>query len=388
MVLLAISLLMITVFPLEAHAEELASTKWLTAKNFRRELDLSFSMSCEREELRQLLSQISTTRQISILLDRRLDPSAEIPFDVSNVTLAEGLTKIANVSNGDLVSLENLVFVGPNSATKILRTLIELREIELESKEIGVSERRRGERKKNHRTIVWSDLTTPHEILEKISSEFRIRISNREIVPHDLWAAAVLPDVSAIEALTVVLIQFDLTFRWADAGSSIELIPTPESVSLERKHRPKQKPSEALSLVRQRFPGLDVEVTNSDIVVRGLVEDHEAVSNLLRGDHPTRKTNPNLAQPVQQRLFTFSSNQPVPITALIKKLEESDIRFEYNPDEFKAAGIDLEQTVQVDVKNASADVFFKSIFGTAQIDFQFSGQTVKLKPKPRPRSQN
>ena len=56
------------------------------------------------------------------------------------------------------------------------------------------------------------------------------------------------------EALTVVLIQFDLTFRWTDAGAAIELLPIPEQVSIERKHHSKLKPADAMSLIRQRFP--------------------------------------------------------------------------------------------------------------------------------------
>ena len=79
--------------------------------------------------------------------------------------------------------------------------------------------------------------------------------------------------------------------------------------------------------------------------------------------------------------FTLTVEQPVPMIALMKQLEESDIHFEYNADELKAAGIDLEQRIQPDVKKMHAEVFFKSIFGPAGLDFRIDGLTVKLKPK-------
>ena len=111
---------------------------------------------------------------------------------------------------------DGFVYLGPKSATRQLRTLIELRKIDLQSKETRIPEQRRNELQR-HRTFEWRDLDTPREILARISDSFRLTISNVDLIPHDLWAAAVLPDASLSEALSVVLIQFDLTFRWTDS---------------------------------------------------------------------------------------------------------------------------------------------------------------------------
>ena len=87
-------------------------------------------------------------------------------------------------------------------------------------------------------------------------------------------------------------------------------------------------------------------------------------------------------QPLQQQLFTLKAER-VPLIALIKKLEESAINFDYDSDELKKAGVDLEQKVQIDVKKASAKEFFKLLFDPVGLEFQIDHLTVTLKPKKR-----
>ena len=50
-------------------------------------------------------------------------------------------------------------------------------------------------------------------------------------MPHDLWAAADLPPISLVDRLTLIAIQFDLTFKVAEHGKRLELVPVPENES-------------------------------------------------------------------------------------------------------------------------------------------------------------
>ena len=369
------------VVTIEVFSAEDPAAAWMTGPKFRQELQRPFSGSWTSAEFRQILVEVSSDRRISIVLDRRLNPTVEFPFASKNVSLQAGLTDVARLAKGEISVAGNLVYVGPDSAAKALRTLIELRKNELsQSKEIRISDQRRAELQR-HRTIEWRDLDAPREILAQISDQFQFRISNAELIPHDLWAATVLPEVSLPEALSIVLIQFELTFRWNDAGTSIELVSIPEKLSVERKHRSKMKPSAAIAAIHERFPEIETKASSGEIIVRGLVEDHEAVASLLRGDGPAPPVRQAVPQPIRKRLFTFSAEQPVPLIDLMKKLEESDIRFEYSADELKAAGIDLEQTVQPVVTKMPGEDFLNTIFGPTRLDFQIDGLTVKLKPK-------
>ena len=327
-----------------------------------------------------MLSPVSANRQVSIVIDRRIDPNAEFQLDISNVNLLTGLRKIADLANAEVSLADNFVYLGPPRSVKVLRTLMEIRSQDLRSQDSGISERRRSDLQKR-RTIKWQDLTTPREILDTLSDQRHLKIPDKTPITHDLWAATVLPEVTTVEALSVILIQFDLTFRWSEAGDSIELVPIPETVVVDRKHRTSSKLSESIAVVRQRFNEIHVETSKTETIVTSTVEAHEAISKLLGGQRITRTVKEEPLGAVRDRTFTFSVSQPVPIISILNQLEKSKIHFEYDAQDLKAAGIDLEQTVEVDVVNASAKDFFDAIFRPVQVDFQFDNSTVKLKPK-------
>ena len=82
---LAILLVVGSLNQIEHSSKETGPTNWLTGPNFRQELDRPFSGSWSSVEFRQLLKEVALDRRISIVLDRRLDPSIEVPIDVNNV---------------------------------------------------------------------------------------------------------------------------------------------------------------------------------------------------------------------------------------------------------------------------------------------------------------
>jgi hypothetical protein len=365
-----------------ANRNSATSIKWLTGKGYQQELDRPFSGGWSNLEFRQLLKEVAADRRIPIILDRRLDPTVQLPISVTTGSLRTGLVGIAKQAGGDATILDNFVFLGPKNATRALRTLIELRRLELQLKETAVSKPRRTELLRPL-PFESADLDTPQEILQQFAGQSQIRIENPQVLPHDLWAAMILPGVSVIESLSVVLVQFDLTFRWTREGNAIELLPIPDNVSIERRHAVrKMPPSEAAALIGERFPNLSVKTTKSELIVNGLVEDHEAIAALLKGEGTTRPIRIEAPQPLKKQVFTLEAVR-VPVLKLMKTLEESAVTFEYEAEEFERAGIDLETPITINVKNASADEFFKAIYEPLGVQFQIDHLTVKLTPKQK-----
>ena len=388
---LTVFLLILVIFPIgsqQANCEQIPSATnshstvpMLTGKKFHQALEQSCSGIWSNLSFRQLLMEIGTSRQIAIVLDRRIDPSAERHFKMEESSLRQGLAGIAKQAGVDVSFPENLVYLGPKSATRNLRTLIELRRLELQSKDSKIPKPRRTELLRTH-TFESKDLDAPRELLEQFASRSHLRISNPQLIPHDLWGAMTLPDVSVIEALSVVLIQFDLSFRWDKEGNEIELIPVPSVVQLERTYPAKKKPDEILSSIRQHFPNLAAEVSKNEIVARGSLEDHEEIAALLRGDRRKSPIKVEAPVPLSRQIFSLKAQQ-LPVISLMKKLEESAITFSYDPDELKTAGIDLETRINIDVKDVSTDELFQRIFDPVGIQFQIVESTVKLKPKKK-----
>ena len=356
------------------------ATSFHTGAKFQTEIDRTLSASWANVELRDLLKKIGDERRVAILLDRRVDPTVQLPLNLTNSSLREGVRDMARLLGADISVAEPVIYVGPPAAAQRLRTLIELQSSELRSRESSIPDKRRVELAARH-TVTWQDLDSPVEIVQGIADRYRLTIGHLDLLPHDLWVANTLPSVSAAEALSLVLIQFDLTFTWTGAGQGIELVSAPERPVIEKRHRVKGRTAAAaLKLVQQYAPDLDVKIDGSDLVVRSLLEDHEAVAALVDGTVAKKPDATTGVKPIKQRLFTLKIDR-VPARVLMKKLEESEIVFEYDAEQLTAAGIDLDQPIKLEVEKASAADFFKAVFDPLRLTAEIDNLTVKLKPK-------
>ena len=312
-------------------------TAFQTGPRFQTEIDRPLSGSWANVELRDLLKKIGDDRRVAILLDRRVDPTVQLPLNLTNSSLREGVRDLARLLGADISVAEPVLFVGPQSATRRLKTLIELRSSELTARESSIPDKRRAELSSRH-TITWQDLDSPAEIVQRIADRYRLTIRNLDLLPHDLWVANTLPSVTAAEALSLVLIQFDLTFAWigvkeGGAGQGIELVSVPERPVIEKRHRVKGRPAtEALKLVQKYEPELDVKLDGSDLVIRAMLEEHEVISAFLGGSTAKKPDVATGVKPIKQRLFTLKIDR-VPARVLMQKLEESEITFEYNAEQ-------------------------------------------------------
>ncbi|MBS0202163.1 MAG: STN domain-containing protein [Planctomycetes bacterium] len=361
-----------------AEAGERPAVEYLTGPKFRVELDQATSGTWANVELRELLYTLASQRRVAILLDRRIDPTIRMPLEIVNRSLQDGLQEIAEKVAAQVSIPENVVYVGPAGAVRPLRTLIELRTAELQSKSQPVTERRRAELTKRQ-TVTWKDLNTPSEILQQIADQNRLEIRHAERVPHDLWAGNTLPGVTAAEALSLVLIQWNLTFAWLDGGQGIELVPIPDTVVVERRPRIKGRTAADMQkLVSEQLPDLDARLDGGEFVVRGTVEEQEEVVQLL--NPTTRKPATPVVAPLRQRKYTLNFKR-APVRGVMRELERSKVVFVYDAAALKSAGIDLDQTVDLTLEGASADEFFQKLFTPLNLSFEIDNVTVKLTPK-------
>jgi hypothetical protein len=357
--------------------------KLLIGKPFEEVLDNKLTASWTNVPMRGILQRISANYEISILLDRRLDPSRELQIDLDTQPLAAAVHQIAERQQGSTSVVGNTIYVGPTPSAARLRTLVQLRADELFALESDAAQGRKF-KLADRRTIHWNDLDEPADILSHIVQLYELRVEGGERIPHDLWAGATLPSVNAFEALSLVLVQFDLTFAWIDDARGIRLQPIPDDVSLTRSYTPRGRPLRTpLQQWQEAFPGLRGEVVGGAIVVRGRLEQHEALADSLRPASSQRRV-PRPATtgpaPLERRQFTLKIEN-VPARALIERLEMSDIVFKYDARELAAAGIDLNKTISLDVTKAPPDEFFHAVLDQLGLEFTIDNLTVTMKPK-------
>lgn len=357
--------------------------KYLTERNFRRALAKSFSASWSNVGIRAILNRIESTQDISILLDRRIDPSLPLTIDIQNQTLEQGLKQLAALANAQTAVVGSNIYIGPPRAVSNLLTLIELKTIQLRAKAVSKNALKpRVLSLSRVNTFHYQDLDTPALLLQQILDTYQIKVTNPKRVPHDLWAHGDLMAVDAIEALSLVLIQLELTWEWNQSLTEMTLIPVPEIVTIEKTYRPKRTSVAAFTnQLKQTFPKISIQPTGTAVTVLAPMDIHQQIEQLINPAKAMERPQPAPADsiPLNRRRFTLRVKQ-VPLIAIMEKLEQSGIEFAYNPEQLKEQGIDLNQRIDVTVKEADPSEFFNSLFGPLKLEYQIKGNRVELTP--------
>ena len=354
--------------------------EYKTDREFESALADTLSAAWSNVSLRHVLHRLAETQRVAILLDRRIDPGQDVLVANEGASLSEVLAAIATGAEAGVSVVGNTVYVGPPEAAAKLRTLVELRSDELRDD----SFRAPGGRKMSLfalRNFAWSDLDPPQALVERISRERRLTIDDRDLVPHDLWAAATLPECSTIEALSLVLIQFDRTFEWTDGAAGVRIVPAPRAASIERTYEPRRMRAEAAAKQWQEaLPGLDARAEGRRVIVRGTAEEHDAVDRLLRprAERLSPKAAPAEA-PLSNRRLTLRYRGRA--DALIATLRKNGIGVEFDAEQLAAAGVDLGGVIEMDVKEATVETFFDALCKQLGLDYAMDQSTVTLKPR-------
>lgn len=334
--------------------------------------------------LRGILRQLSEIYQVAIICDRRIDPTLSPEVTVSGETLRGVVETLSRRIAADERIVGNAVYIGPPERAELVRTLIELRKRELVSMK-GTASQERWIKPQRPRSVRWGDLTSPRQIANRIADRFAFTISNIESLPHDLCGGGSLAEMTAAEMLTLLLIQYDLTFTWGHDLETITLVPLPSDsseITVDQRFQPRGSLASAIEALRQKHRRLDARIEGREIVVRGRVEQIEAIEPEItgrRGSSASKVSPPDVVA-LERRQFTLSVSG-VPVQTIIANLERSGTTFQYDAAALKDAGIDLKTPVSVDVVQASAREFFAAIFRPVGVDFEIDGTTVTLRPR-------
>ena len=384
-------LLLLSLCGLGITAEPVASPPF-SGLSFQRALRRRVSVSWvntaqdifRQHTVRHVAGRATKVWRVSVVLDRRVDPSRELELVVRNEPVGVVLARMAEQVEAGTSTVGSTVYVGPPQGASRLKTLVCLaadRLQHLATTAEGASRHRALQRRYRVRI---ERLAEPRRVLEQIARRWKLKIDGLDRVPHDLWAAADLISVNAIEALLLVLVQYDLTFEWSQDTRRIRLMPIPDDVSLTRTLRPRKGNSaeKAAALVGKELPRARVTVLpNGAVRVSGTWEELRVAASLVElGRRPDPSLKPGRPVPLVRRRFTLKVGR-ARLVDVMKQLEQTGITFEFDAGELAAAGVRLEQVVAVDVRQATANVFFSRLFEPTGLDFMIEGLKVRLKPK-------
>ena len=350
---------------------------WLSGTALQKELARPVDLFWAGLPLRRAMMDLSRTRRVAMLIDRRVDPGQELAMNVRGLPLERVVRQIADHQQLGVSWLGPVAHLGPIRVTARVRTLAELRRQEVD----GLPAAARREFLLPERTR-WGDFATPRDLLTELAAQSGIEISGLEQVPHDLWAEADLPPMSLIDRLTLIANQFDLTFQIAADGSAVALVPVPDEVAVERSYPGGRQPEQLAQKWAAMLPGAEIKVVGGKIAVRGLVEDHEQIA--AASTRPPRPPPPTpRAQPRQGQTKTMirewrDRGEFGPMLEKIAATLELELKIDRQA--LKRAGISLDKPISFSVKNATVDELLEAVLAPAGCTFRREGKVVEIRP--------
>jgi hypothetical protein len=365
----------------------------LVDRRFDEALQRRVGVSNQTRPLRPLVRELAANQRVGVLIDRRVDPAAIVVVDIASKPLADALDEIAAQVGARAVVVANIVYIGPPSAAATVATLARSKTDALRSA-AGVSSIRQNELATRRLTSHWNDLDEPRTLFVETADRYGLTVENPEAIPYDLGAGWTLPEMTASEALSLLAIQFDLSFEWTGGGRAVRLVPAPKAATVARYYIPQDPKYRAIRDRRKRaataaadwtalVAGIDASADGDTgrVLVHGTLAQHERLAELIAPpDKPDQFRPAGDVLPLRRRQFTLTLRE-TPVSAVMAKLAESGIRFEYDAAALQQAGIDLNRPLNVSVSDAGPQEFFEALFGPLGLKFHLGETTVMLEPK-------
>ena len=362
-------LLAMTVLVAGAAAEAFGQKPALkTGKSLKNAMQTTVSWSSVNTPLQSQLADLMKQSDVAVIRDRRIDPRSQISLTASSVSRWEVLKNIAGeVPDGGCCLTENVVCVGPAPEVYRLPVLIELRQNE-------INQLRRKMKPEDHRKLValvdssWAELDEPKLILDGYARAVGVRITNPDLIPHDVWAQCSLPRMGFAEIATIVLNQFELEFRLSDDGRSVTLKTIDPQETFDHRYTlGKKYQAAATELWKKRFPEITVKWSGSVATANATLEQHgqlnATLTELLNSDGAvtTKPTTPNSLRTTS---FTFRAERAT-IGDLIAYFRANKVVIEVTDEDQAATKAVMKEIVQLsDIKEKKTGVdLFPLIFG-------------------------
>jgi hypothetical protein len=335
---------------------------------------------------RQVVESLASAANLSVLIDRRVDPNRPVSLAIQDVPLGRILTDLAGESGAAISWVGPVVYLGPPETAGRLRTLVALRRNEVTL--LPADLRAALSAKK---TIEWNDLEEPQSLWIRLTAEAGLRSAGVGM-PHDLWPAVRLPALSLVDRLTLLAIGFDRTFVIDAATRTIAPAPIPEAPTIERSHPAPPTAAETVRRWQTLAPQAAIRRTGDRLTVVGREEDHEAIASgrprttAPAGEKPvpsgsvakppaTNRPKP----PPGTRVFSMRA-QRQPLRAIIGALRQQGNEILFDAERLKQAGIDPDGRTSVDTKDATLAEVLEEAGKPLGLTARQVGKAVELVP--------
>ncbi|MCE5266534.1 MAG: STN domain-containing protein [Planctomycetaceae bacterium] len=319
---------------LGAGAAAAERVEWVTGPALQQQLAQPIDVLWAENPLRQAVTRLSASCRVAILIDRRVDPGQKLHVSLRDVPLQQALQTIADERNLGVSRLGSMVYLGPRTTADHLRAVAAAFDKDTRRLPTAIQRKYR-----QLRPMEWPDLATPRELMADVARDAGIEITNLDKVPHDLWAAAQLPALSLTDRLTLLAIQFDLSFRVVGNGSRLELVSVPESLPLAA-----------------------------------------GPNGGLAGPSHTPASRRTAKPPAGQDRFQINVREK-PLGPVLRQLAARlDLDLRIDEQAIRDAGVSLDQRVSVRLENATVDDVLRGLLHSTGLTFHRKSKVVEIVP--------
>ncbi|MCA8989923.1 MAG: hypothetical protein KDA78_19920, partial [Planctomycetaceae bacterium] len=185
--------------------------------------------------------------------------------------------------------------------------------------------------------------------------------------------------VDAIDYLTWILFQYDLTFAWTKE-TVLTIVPVEDPVVIEKRHTlTTAQQKEAQEKFGARFSQATwVRQSERSCQVTGPVELHQALGDWLVGK-PEKTNTPKRIAWRDRRLTLEVKNKP--LGEVLKFLTDAGLPLVYDLEELRKAGHLPEMLISFQVDQATADQVLKAICDPLKIPLKVTDEEIRLLPQ-------
>ncbi|MBX7072835.1 MAG: STN domain-containing protein [Pirellulales bacterium] len=319
------------------------------------------------------MDAVAKTQHCAVLIDRRIDPDRRLTLQGGERPLREWFVAVADEVGGRASFGDGVVYLAPSQAAARVRTIIAIGEAQ--------AARLSAAQKKvwlERRLLEWPDFTAPRELVSQLAMDAGVELTGIEKIPHDLWGAASLPAMSLVARLSYVLNQYDLELVLAHDGRRGRIIPVGAEHRLERRYPAGPSAAKSVARIKQLAPSAHVATRARDLMVAATLEEHERIA----GVGSPGKKQPAPASALEQIRIERLTLQSLPLAAVIEQLSERlQLETTFDQEAARAAGIDPQQLINVELRDATVDDLLRATLEPADLTYRREGRKVTVLPK-------
>ena len=208
-------------------------------------------------------------------------------------------------------------------------------------------------------------------MLELLTTQAGVTVTNPELVPHDLWPAADLPALAWVDRLTLLLAGFGLTYEFTDEGAAVRLVPIPDEVLVEKTYTPRGEPGPVVAQLRRIMPDAKIRVEGRKLLVTAAEEDHDKVQRLLSGETVKATTT----TPGEKRYSLTVTNQAV--GSVVKTVaNQLGKEMKYDPQVVER----LQTKVSLVVKDVTLDELLTKALAPVKLGYRLDDKAIEIIP--------